>query len=129
MTARESKYLLFCIIFMKKESLSFFSLAYQFSQGSVMCSRILPSSFFRGSLARPVSKRTQYCSFYSWNCEIASVITAAHLNTIVIHINKQEKPHTSSILYLHIYNHTTIPRLLKILYLAVACVSSYSEWV
>ncbi len=31
----------------------------QFSQRCVLCSRVLPSSFFRGSLARPVSTRTQ----------------------------------------------------------------------
>ncbi len=40
---------------------------FQFSEVCVLCPRILPSSFFQGSLARLVSMRTQIRSLRSWN--------------------------------------------------------------
>ncbi len=43
----------------------------QFSQGCVLCPRVLPSSFFKGSLARLVSTRMQVRSLRSWNWETA----------------------------------------------------------
>ncbi len=41
----------------------------------VLCSRVLPSSFFQGSLARPVSTRTQVRSLRSWNWETANTVS------------------------------------------------------